>query len=192
MHGSSPFSRAGVRVVGLAVGLGFLVGCGAVVSESEFGGHWRIAEHRVELGDGDSTSTYNPGFFDCNAAFRAPANPYDPSGPSADVTEGCVYFLNQAFDPATREWVPVLDPDARTVTTLVDTDKLEEQIAVLDYAGGQIPFAFTEFRGAWEMRAVDVTWVPGAAPYVAATTAYGTPAPPGEGTLDLVMFVTKE
>lgn len=136
--------------VAALVGLG--TACGMLVSEAEFGGTWRIAEHRIERSDGVTISAYHAGFFDCNASFKAG----DTFG------EGCIYFLTQAYDPEAGEFYEVIDPPWASVMTTVDTDNIEEQVAVVNYAGTDLAFSFKELAGkrVLEMRSKDVDWGP--------------------------------
>jgi hypothetical protein len=183
----APLSPAPVAKLATCAAVGFsLTGCGALISEAEFGGRWRIAEHRIENVEGGSLSSINPGFFDCNASYPGPPDSFTGA---RTVVGGCLFFLNEQYDPVNHEFFVVLDPEGQLVTTLVDTDRLEEQIAVLTYAGGQVPFTFTELTGGYEMRAADVVWDGSAPPFVPSGTGY---TPGGVPDMDIVLLITKE
>lgn len=161
------------KLVWLAGLLALNTACGSAISEAEFGGSWRIAEHRVEVVGGETSSAFQAGFFDCNASYKSTG--VDFTGATVSTfTEGCLYFLSQAYDPAAGAFYEVIDPPPQVVTLLVDTDDIEEQQAVLQYGGGEILFNFEKLAGkrVLEMRSPGVVW--------------------GEFTLDVVFIVTKD
>jgi hypothetical protein len=152
----------GLVVIGGALALG--TGCDAFVSERAFLGVWRIAEHRVELADGETFSALHAGFVDAEAAYVVPVVddgfPGGPEpGPVPGLQENGVYFLTQDFDPGARAFRAVVDPEPRPVYLPIDQDDLDGLYVTFVYAGAEVPFRFTELQGrAIEARAEDLVW----------------------------------